>query len=68
MENKYKRHVKLSDKFWKENLLKILECLYWEEGTWLTDYWQKYGISISDRKKIESEFDRRMNEKLKNII
>jgi hypothetical protein len=55
---KLNKNIKVSDKFWKENLMRVLECLEYQEMTWARDHWQEYGISNSDAKKIESEYAR----------
>lgn len=54
----YKNYQKPSDRFWKDNLMKILDCLYFEEATWAIDRWSSYGVSVDARKKIEEEFER----------
>lgn len=53
-----KTYQKKSDKFWKDSLMKILCALYYEEMVWGSDYWQEYGVSSSDKKKIEKEWAR----------
>jgi len=53
-----KKYQKPSDKFWRENLMKILHCLQYEELTWSKQHWKDYGISSSDQRKIEQEFAR----------
>ena len=55
---KLNKNIKVSDKFWKENLMRVLECLEYQEMTWARDHWQEYGISNSYAKKIESEYAR----------
>jgi hypothetical protein len=59
----YRKYVKPSDKFYKETLFKVLECLYWEEGDWNSENWQKYGISDKDYRKVKAEFFTRINNK-----
>lgn len=54
----WKNKQKPSDKFWKECLMKVLHSLENEELTWYSDNWHNYGISNSDKKKIEQEYNR----------
>lgn len=49
---------KNSADFWRFNLLKILECLFYEELTWSRINWRKYGVSKEDQLLIEQEFER----------
>ncbi len=58
INNKNKFGHKPSDKFWKENFMKVLNCLSNEELTWSKQNWNKYGVSIADQKRIEQEFYR----------
>jgi hypothetical protein len=51
-------HTKLSDKFWRMNMMKLLECLEFQELTWSKQNWQDYGISNADARKIEAEYKR----------
>ena len=62
MKNK-KKTEKLSDRFWKETFMRVLEALYWNEASWSLDTWPQFGISNSDRKKVEKEFERWINKK-----
>lgn len=59
----YKDYVKPNDKFWRDNLMKILKCWYFEDCTWNIDSWSKYGVSDADKKKVEREFFRILNKK-----
>lgn len=51
-------YTKSSDKYWREQFMKVLECLYWEDGHWNKDLWNFYDISAADKRKIETEFSR----------
>lgn len=62
VKNYKKKHNKTvyqkpNDKFWKDSFMRVLHAMYWEEGTWATDKWKEFGISASDRRKIENEFE-----------
>jgi hypothetical protein len=57
MKNYKPKNVKVSDKYWKENLMKVLQVFAEHELTWHRDYWSDYGISHSDKKKIEQAFE-----------
>lgn len=65
MKNYKPKNVKVSDKYWKINLMKILECLEFEELTWSQDNWHNFGISNADKKKIEQAYEnyQRQNKK-----
>ena len=60
--------TKLSDRFWKETFMRVLEALYWNEATWSLDVWPQFGISNADRKKVEQEFERWMAAKAKKNL
>lgn len=62
-----KKKPKLSQAFWRENFMKVLSCLYWEEATWAANDWTEYGVSDADRKAIEQEFSRYMRNSKKPI-
>jgi hypothetical protein len=42
---------------WENTLMKILECWYWQEGTWNSDHWHEYGLSDFDKKAIDKSFE-----------
>ena len=62
-QSNYRNYVKPNDKFWRQNLIKILTCWYYEDCTWNIDNWHGYGISESDKKRIEREFFMELNRK-----
>ena len=39
----YSNYTKISDKFWRDNMMKVLKCWYYEQFTWDIDNWHKYG-------------------------
>lgn len=55
---KYIAYNKPSDNYWKNNFMRVLLAMYYNEATWSMDKWHEFGISQSDAKKIESEFFR----------
>ncbi len=56
--NRKNAYQKPSDRFWRENFMKVLKCLAFEELTWSVENWQKYGVSTADRRRIEQEYRR----------
>ena len=62
----YSNYTKISDKFWRDNMMKVLKCWYYEQFTWDIDNWHKYGISEADKKKIIKEFERQVENNEKN--
>jgi hypothetical protein len=65
MKNYKPKNVKVSDKYWKENLMKVLQVFEHEYLNWSSDQWHAYGISNADRKKIEQAYEnyQRQNKK-----
>lgn len=52
-----------SQNFWRENMMKLLECLYEQELTWSSDNWQNYGINDYSAKIIQKEFEKYLKKK-----
>jgi hypothetical protein len=55
---KFIAYNKPSDNYWKNNFMRVLLAMYYNEATWSIDKWHEFGISQSDAKKIEAEFFR----------
>lgn len=54
----FKNSSKANSINWKISLLRILDCLSYEEATWASQRWGDYGVSQEDQKKIFKEYER----------
>lgn len=51
------------NRFWKEKLMKVMDCILSQDGILYTILWQRFGITQEDEKIILDAFNRYLNAK-----